>query len=294
MHHYYEDMKIHFVIMILLFSLLGCTEKNDKSTDTKTQTRSVIESYTLKFLPAFHNDLEMEFAIYSNETIKLTLKQNSRVMLFDSVPFFFNSSRDSLKTLPLVKPNFIIEYTLTYNEFQSFSRNLQEIEDNCVKPKDPELYGEDGMTIIFESEKGAIKKTGTFWSPSKSSNVGKAFINILEMLEKNPSGIIEKTAEKIKFYIDENEWMFKLVSKNPLYVKVLDTPCCPCQLGINNFMKTLPDDDEIYLDITHYGFYERKNEDMSCLENEFKKKYKHVIWVMNEDDNDRFRELINE
>jgi hypothetical protein len=253
----------------------------------------------LVFLPSFHDELNVKFEIFSEDSVRMTLKQDRRIFVFDSVAnlgdrtWQFVSYGDYSKAAQYVKPVFYIESTLSRREFKNYQGSLNAI-DEISKYQDTSKYtgGLDGMPINYKHILNRDTINGHFWSPSIQSEVGQALINLLEILEKNPNGIVEATCENIKWYLDEEKWMFKIVNKNPLIIKVLDTPCCPCQAKIENFVKTLPTANQIFVDITHYGYYKKESEDISCLEQGLKRKYKCVRWIMNSDDYQRFQKLM--
>lgn len=282
-------MKSHYLVLILLITLLGCSDKKDKS--LKDHKNEII---MLNFYPSFHDDLEMTFEIYSKDCIKLTLKQDQGVFLFDSIAYLGDNTyswesfgNDSLG-LSLVKPNFIFEYLLTSKDYSEYKKYLDVIDINCVEQnkEDIEL---DGITIIYKHNNETINKTGRFWTPSQYSHVGNACVNILKILEQSQSGIIEKTAEKIKLYFDDDdELIFKIISNDPLYIKILKEPS---ESKIKRFIRTLPKTDNIFIDLTNYRLYSEKI-DVSLIENEFKKKYKHLRWIMRSEDMEKFNQLI--
>jgi len=289
----YSIMKKYFWNLIFLVSLVGCTEAKTTLNQTQlVQPAQPKEIYILGFYPSFHDDLHLQFDVYSDDSIKLTLIQNPRIFVYDSITYPDKESAqfvwfgDATKITPLIKRNFIIEYFLTNEEYNEYKVNLEKVKENVIKNQGKDRrYGTDGMGIYFGYANNSDTIEDHFWS----EDVDGAFVKILEILEKNPSGIVVKTCEKIKQYIDKTQ--FKILSDDPLYIKVFNTPCCPCQSKIANFVKTLQNADEIFLDITHYGYY-KNEEDLSCIEQEFKKKYKHIRWVMNSDEMERFDNLI--
>jgi hypothetical protein len=270
--------------------MLGCSDKKDNA--LKNQKNEIIK---LNFYPSFLDNLEMTFEIFSKDCIKLTLKQDQSVFLFDSIEYLGDKTyswvsfgNDSLG-LSLVKPNFIFEFLLTKKEYSEYKKYLDVIDINCVE-KNMEDFGLDGITIKYEHNKESILKSGIFWTPSKYSRIGNACVNILTILEQSQSGIIEKTAEKIKLHFDYNdELIFKIISKDPLYIKILKKPS---ESKIKKFIMRLPKANDIFIDMTNYYFYDEEKKDISLIEKEFKKKYKHLRWIMYSNDFEKFNQLI--
>ena len=224
---------IRFIIILLFF--LSCKSKIKQENNKITIKKELIETYELLFQPSFDPDLELKFDIYSDSIVKFSLKQNADINVFDSLhkidyqTYEYISFGDYNKIIPLIKPNFLFDRTLTICEFNKFLTQLRIIDSSCVKHKQGELwFGCDGMPIKYSYTKGKITKEGEFWSPSPKSEQGKAFVTILEILEKDTNQIVVRTVEKIKQYIDGEKWIFKIISKNPLYIKILESPCCPC------------------------------------------------------------------
>jgi hypothetical protein len=280
--------------LIILIGLNSCSEKKQ---NISTQKKGDIIS--LDFFPSFHDDLNIEFEIFSEDSVKMTLKQNPSLFVFDSIAYLGDNTwqdvsyGDYSKATSFVKPNFFIEYTLTKSEFSNYQESLEKIDEISKKQVNSEYDGGlDGMTIYYKHITKGDTLNGHFWSPSIHSEVGKALVNILELLEKNPNRIVEITCEKIKSYLDEKKWMFKIINEAPLIIKVFNTPCCPCQAKIEDIVKTLPKAEQVFVDITHYGFYKNESEDMTCWELCLKKKYKYVRWIMNYEDYNRFEKLI--
>lgn len=256
------------------------------------------EKIRLSFLPAFHDDLNIEFEIFTEDSIEVTLRQNTRVIVYDSIAYLGNNTYEDIsfgdysKATLLVKPNFQIDYILDRDEFMKYQNIIKKI-DNYIKKQDTSQYfgGEDGIVIEFERivNDDTIKRV--FWSPSSYSGIGEELIKLLELISQNQNRIVERTCEKIKLYLDGERWIFKTISEDPLLIKVLYLPSCPCQSKVTDFVKTLPKADQIFIDITNYGFYEKESEDLSCLEQVLKMKYNKVRWIMNSDDFKKFENL---
>lgn len=262
-----------------------------------------IETYILNFKPSFHADLELKFEILSKDTVKITIRQNPFVTVFDSIVkkdgrgkiniYNVLNFGDRTIALKLVKPNFNIENYVTNNEFSLYAESLKKIEEIClVKEKKDFQIWTDGMPVYFEHANGEKKIKEKFISPSKSSSIGIELLKVLDLLEQNPNGIIERTAEMIKLYIDSKQSNFRLISEAPLFVKVIEAHCCPCQPEIEAYVSTLPNAKEIFLDVTNFGFNNNiKEKDVVCLEREFRKKYRHIRWIMNPDEEFKFHYL---
>ena len=79
-----------------------------------------------------------------------------------------------------------------------------------------------------------------------------------------------------------------MVSYDPVYVRLLDSPPKNCIEIYSQFVSTLPSSESVYLDITHYHGY-----DTQCIVDEFKKKYEIIYWVYDpsSDDDIKFKKL---
>lgn len=65
------------------------------------------------------------------------------------------------------------------------------------------------------------------------------------------------------------------MSTEPLYIKLLSFQCeCNEFIGI---IDALPKSDEIYLDMTNYH-----GDDIECIPQIIRKKYKHIRWIVND------------
>jgi len=289
-------MKNLSYISICTILFISCN-RNIKSLFEDSNVNSNKE-YILKFSPSFHKDLIIFLEVFQNDSVKLTIGQNQNVHIFDSlIKVSHNAYRwkhfgDSAKALSLIKPNFVIENYIPIAESKKLIRDLELINEANLKGERFPLDGADGIFIYFESISNDEKITHEIWSPPMSSETGKALLSILKYLENLNHSIVEESAEMIRKYLDD-VLDFKLISEDPLFVRVLDTPCCPCEELVENFVEKLPKSEIIYLDITNYGFYKKDNENLNCIEKGFHKKYKHIRWIYNEDDWSRFDELFH-
>ena len=252
---------------------------------------NIKESYEVKFYPSFHNDLEIKLDVYSNSQAKLSLKQNSQVLVHDSIcndgncQYYLTGINRYKEALALQKPNFVFEMDLDEENIKKYTALMESIKQSCSPKTDDLLFGTDGITIDYIHRLDGEKIECEFWSPSANSKVGKTFMALLESLEKNPNGIVERTAENIKWYFDESSFNLKLVNSNPLYVKILDLPYS-CSETLRSFIDTLPASDVIFLDFTNY-----RGRDTSCFSTEFEKKYKRIRWIVDANDWQKYREL---
>lgn len=290
-------MKRRFILpTIISLIIIGCTSENSNSLLQNPNSNKINQEFILKFSPSFHKELIVNLKIISQDSVKLLLYQDQYVLVFDTLvklsedTYDFRSFGDYSEALDLVKPNFMFEYYLSREEANSIIKEFHVIDRENANGSDYGIDGEDGIIIYYEHQFNGEKSVGEFWSPPMNSVIGKSCISILEYLEESPYSIIERTAELIKQYISNDAWNFKTISIDPLYVRVLDKPCCPCGEMVNGFIEDLPERDIIYLDITNYGFYKRNQEDLSCIEDEFRKKYSHIRWIYNGNEWDRFRD----
>lgn len=273
----------HFILLTSVFV----------TTLTFAQTK-VTETYEVRFYPSFHDNLEIKLQSYSDRTYKLTLKQDFNVMVFDSIcsngicKYYLTSIDRYKKAMELQKPNFVMETYLSETEFTTYSSVFGNLNKNCSEKNDDNddlILGTDGITIEFQYIKNGQTKKCEFWSPSAQSTIGHSMIELLEVLEGHPSGIIERTAENIKWYFEEIDWTFRVISTDPLYVKVTDLPF-HCSTTTKSFVDSLPVTDVIYLDFTNY-----QGKDTSCFAVEFGKKFNRIRWIISTDDFEKFKEL---
>jgi hypothetical protein len=289
-------MRRNLLFIIVPLTFLSC---NIGNTPKKVLEKNfIIETYTLKFEPSFHDNLNLDFKVFFKDSIKLTISQDAKkIRLFDTIVnwkqkgYAYESFGESSKAISLVKPNFTIDFILSKEECAIYLKNLEILKSQIIEPDKNELISEDGLFIIFTYEKKGIKKVMTFQFPNESDKANEALTRIIKSIGQNPCGIIEKTSDDVFQYMEHLS--FKLVSKNPLYVKIFDTPCCPCQPEIEKFVMSLPTSDEIFLDIRNYSIYGNQKVDLTCIREGFRKKFKHLRWIMNSDDEERFHGLLS-
>ena len=250
----------------------------------------VAEAFEINFYPSFDNNLDIKLESFTDKTYQLTLKQDYPIWVRDSIcengtcNYYFTSVHRYEEAMQLQKPNFIFEIPLSQLEFESYRTHLENIGKNCSKFNEDQIPGTDGISIIYQYSKGSTIQECEFWSPSARSQIGKKLLNLLGLIEDNPNGIIERTVENIKWYFDGMS-NFKIISINPLYIKVIDVPFS-CKEKTNSFIDSLPGTPVIYLDFTNY-----KGNDTSCFAAVFGEKYPRIRWIISRADLQRYKQL---
>lgn len=249
----------------------------------QAQENQMCEEYTLSFYTAFHKSLKLTLRIKDEYSDILIIEQDAHVFVADAMTYQGKlvGGLTQIERFPdlknFVKPNFYHTESLNNEDSKKLRRLFVKIDSASTYCINDDLSDEDAMLIEFVSKSGNTTKTNDYYDQSTFTELKATFLEILTFIETNPSGIIVKTAENIKTEFSR-KFNYKIISESPLIVKILDSnpPFCP---NIRNFIETLPIADDICIDISNYS-----GETTNCILKIFKEKYKHIRWIINEED----------
>lgn len=174
------------------------------------------------------------------------------------------------------KPSFLFSKNLTDDEVSQLREKFKTLnalsKDDSLMGSDP-IY--DGYYVEYQSLNDAVDVK--WFLPSGKGELGVSLIDILEFAEKTINNLVlDQAVDGVFRGLKPEYYPFRIVSISPVYVKILDTPCCTCNEKNNKLFDSLGDKrDIIYVDITNYI-----GKDTDCLVKILKKKYDNVAWVV--------------
>lgn len=247
--------------------------------------KSKIEnSYRLKFSPAFHLGLELHLNLYTDNSSEMILSQGGRAKVREVVEYngglvFKETVGASIQELEeVLKPNFLIKKNISPTQTSTFL-SLFQVLDSCSVRDSITERRLDGISIEYNHFNGKKEFNGSWRMPLKDSGVYHALIKILDVLETDSNFIVVKTVHNIQRYFKGDDSELKVVNDDPLVIRIISSPCCPCAEQIEKYVKALPDAETIYLDVRNYS-----DKDTECFYNAFKEKYKYLRWIIEPED----------
>ena len=244
------------------------------------------EKYSFKSSPSFHNGFKIEinnkneiiFITENNYYVLDSLKKNytsfpnfsSQIKIFEENKFLLSNSK--------------IEKQISIGAKKDVTKILEQI--NLVCPNvDPIKFGYDGIVFTSYLPNGKFCK---FWSPSEKTEISNLVLKLLSKVSEiyTPNAFIDNYIYETKQYLLKEIKSFSVKSYNPLIIKLYQMS----DFGCGNFekqIKSLPDKNEIYVDITELSPYYF---DENCLIETINKKFKSVKIIQSKEI-DKFNKL---
>ncbi|MBO0358359.1 hypothetical protein J0X19_10420 [Hymenobacter sp. BT186] len=253
-------------ILVLCSLLYGCQEGRK-------------ERYTLQVRPSFHDALSVELQPQARLlTIRRYNNYSNDLSIGDSIGYngVYVEAMDSSRFQQIRKflePSLEVETHLTKQETDSLVEALRTLKT---------LYGSTSppRPAIFDGTRGIVTHITDTDSTVKHLHIqkklpsGQLIIDILEQIERKyfNQGVVVTAIEHSSSEFHPRT--FKVLSNNPLYIKLLSPPPPFYSLELDSLVAQLPSRDEIFLDLTNY-----QGRDAEYVSAPFRKRYKHIRWI---------------
>lgn len=249
--------------ILLILILIGCNKSQQKLNDESEKNKfsfycypSFTKSYSFDFFPETR---ELEFNVIENISLADSLTPTSFTMM--------DSSRvKKIKEIIPLSNKFKIKISEDNNQkLKSILNELSNCDDKEYQP------GIDGTTFSIVTKKNGKEKICKFWSPEMTkygSKIGDVLDILLFELKSYPfaMSIVEHSA-----FRQSHSW--RVLSEKPIYIRItnFEEDCTKFQ----KFVDKLPNDNEIYVDISNF----RLSDGGECATKILRKKYKHLYWI---------------
>ncbi|SHH17096.1 hypothetical protein SAMN05444372_11923 [Flavobacterium micromati] len=261
-------MKNLTFIILLLFTILGCSEKG----------KSEIEKFTFFSSPSFYGSFKIETDNNSKKVIASIPYEYSLADSISKNTWRFIDSTDLVSVRKFLPKEIKFEVQVENSKFNE----LKSVLEKLSKFKSDKFPPNDGITINLEIEnEQKVKSNKTFFSPNRNSEEGKLIIKTYEIvaeLFKDETKLEDAIENSQRYFSDE---IFIVKSTNPLYVKFLNDNCDELEYKIN----ALPKAEKIFVDLTNFS--KDKND---CLEKTLRKRYSKIKWILKINENYGFAE----
>jgi hypothetical protein len=247
--------------------------------------QEVSETYHIRLIPAFHYSLTIEVLKDISEGYALKIEKDRwldiryRKVCEDGEEYTFTRRTSSVSEVDsIVKKNFILRRKLDNGEESIWQRILYDL-DICLEDSNTNSYGYDGfsfyVTHLIGKDTVGEKK---WWMPESGTCAFNTLISIFSELEKEESYEIEELINAYRGYLDDDR-IYTLISTNPVYLRLLDSPENNCERILRQLVDSLPNSGCVYLDITQYA-----GRDTECIVEAFQQKYERIYWVFDPGD----------
>lgn len=231
--------------------------------------------YTFQSAPSFHHGFTLKIDIDND---KVYFQTNNNFYFLEKLEKKSNeypNYKNKIEELhPEVLSNSIFEKSITKNEVDIYLKNINQLMNSCEKNRDSIRVGHDGITFVLSKKLDSCE----FWSPRKTTGKGLLINNILEQIKQSfkPNTIIDRYIFNSKIYLEDDDKSFELLSNKPLYLKFYEFPFRGCE-NFEAQINTLPNENEVFIDVTDIG----KPYEKECFIEILNKKFKKITVVQN-------------
>lgn len=232
-------------------------------------------TYTFFSSPSFHNGFILKID-----------KEKNRAVFETKNNFYYldklennNNERPSYENKFIKKnenllSNSIFEKSLSVDAIDKLIKDINLFKDKCKK--EPKNIGYDGIMFVASINRDSCQ----IQSPSQNSETGKVVLNLLDKIKEtfHPNIIVDKYVFDSKLYFDQDR-SFEILNKNPLFLKLYQFPLVMGCQSFEDQINELPNEKEVFIDITDF----RRTEEKECLIEILKKKFKKITIIQNKE-----------